>query len=79
VMPEGLFMEVTVAVKVTAAPALAGFGVAVRTVVVRRTSGGGGVEEPEEPPQPARREREKVASAVSPRPIRMNMSLIKAM
>jgi hypothetical protein len=70
-------MEVTVAVKVTAAPALAGFGVAVRTVVVVRTPGGGGVEEPEEPPQPARRE--KVASAVSARPIRMIMSLIKAM
>jgi hypothetical protein len=43
----------------------------VRTVVVVRTLGGGGVEEPL---QPARREREKVASAVSARAIRMTMS-----
>jgi hypothetical protein len=65
-------MVVTVAVKVTAAPALAGFGVAVRTVVVVRTPGGGGVEDPEEPLQPVRRK--KVASAVNTRAIRMNRS-----
>jgi len=44
-------------------------------VVVVRTPGGGGVEEPEEPLQPARREREMVASAVSARVIRMNRPL----
>jgi hypothetical protein len=55
VVPAGLLSEVTVAVRLTVAPAAAGLGVAVRVVDVESTPGGGGVGA-EEPPQPMRKE-----------------------
>lgn len=71
-VPAELPVEVTTAARVTAAPAAAGLGVAVRVVVVARTPAGGEMKELEDPLQPERRERQARTASVNP--VRMKES-----